>query len=205
MRLAFRVVKLTALDFFEEIFLLVLFNFILVLSAVLVLPLPLAVAGMAWVAAEICEGKAIKMRTFFEGARRYWKPAYWWGGINLIVWGLFLVNFDFYADLDATWATFASLLVLSAAILWGGAQFYVFPFLIRQEFPSLRLAYRNGVVLMAKRPALAIMLFILVVALFAISFRLVMPLIALYFAFVALLADHAVAEALKNLETKDVS
>lgn len=205
MRLAFRVVKLAFVDFFDELFLLILFNLLWCVSAVLVLPLPLATAGLAWVAAEIGEGKAIKWRAFFEGARRYWKPAYRWGGVNLVVWGLVFININFYTNLAATWSVLVSLLVLSTATLWAGVQLYVFPLLIRQEIPSLRLAYRNGVVLMAKRPMLTIVLFVVVVALLVVSILFTIPLFVLYFALVALLANRAVVESIKSLESQDAS
>jgi uncharacterized membrane protein YesL len=204
-RLAWRVVKLACLDFIEELFLLVLFNLLWSLSALLVLPLPFATAGLAWVAVEISQGKAIKWRTFFEGGRRYWKPAYLWGFINLVVWGLIFLNFKFYSGLNATWATLARSALLSGTILWGGVQLYVFPLLILQEVPSLQLAYRNGVILMASQPVLTIVLFVLVGALLLISLALTVPLFILSFALIALLANRAVVESLKAQTTPNAN
>jgi uncharacterized membrane protein YesL len=199
MRLAFRVVKYAVLDFFEEFFLLILFNVLWCVSALLLaLPLPFATAGLVWVAVEIGEGKAISWRTFFEGGRRHWKPAYLWGLANLIVWVLIFVNIRFYGNLDAAWALIFRSLIISAAIIWGGMQLYVFPLLIRQEDPSLRLAYRNGLVLMGAQPILTILLFLVVIVLLLISVRLTIPLLVLTFALIALLANRAVAEALKE-------
>ncbi len=197
MRLALRVVKLAFLDFFEEIFLLILFNILWSVSALLVLPLPFAAAGLAWAAAEIGEGKAIKWRTFFEGGRCFWRPAYRWGLLNLVVWVLIFVNFNFYNNIAATWAMFVRTLVLSSAILWAAIQLYVFPLLILQETPSLRLAYRNGLVLMGSQPALTVVLLALAAALLFVSVLLTFPLFVLYFALIALLSNRAVVESLK--------
>jgi uncharacterized membrane protein YesL len=197
MKLALRVVKLAFLDFFEELFLLILFNLLWSISALLVLPLPFAAAGLAWAAAEIGEGKAINWRTFFEGGRRYWRPAYRWGLLNLVVWALIFVNFNFYSNIAATWALFVRTLVLSSAILWVSIQLYVFPVLILQETPSLRLAYRNGLVLMGSQPALTVVLLALAAALLFVSVLLTFPLFVLYFALIALLSNRAVVESLK--------
>jgi uncharacterized membrane protein YesL len=197
MSLALRVVKLAFLDLLEEIFLLILFNVLWSISALLVLPLPFAAAGLAWAAAEIGEGKVIKWRTFFEGGRRYWKPAYRWGLVNLVVWGLIFINFNFYNDIAAAWALFVRTLVLSVAILWGSVQLYVFPLLILQEAPSLRLAYRNGLILMGSQPALTVVLLVLAAALLFVSVLLTFPLFILYFALIALLSNRAVVESLK--------
>ncbi len=198
MNLAWRVVKLAFSDFVEEIFLLILFNMLWSLSAFLVLPLPFATAGLTWVAAEIGEGKAIKLRTFFEGGRRYWKPAYLWGLANLVAWALVLINLNFYTNLNATWATFARSLVLAMAVLWSSVQLYVFPLLILQEAPRLRLAYRNGLILMGSHPALTIVVLALTAILLLISFILTVPIFMLYPAFVAVLANRAVVESLKG-------
>ncbi len=197
MRLAGRVVKLAFLDFAEEIFLLILFNVLWSMSALLVLPLPFATVGLAWAAVEIGEGKAIHWRTFFKGGRRYWKPAYRWGAVNLVVYALIAINFNFYSNLTLAWAGIFRSLVVSVAILWGVVQIYVFPLLIRQEVPSLRLAYRNGLVLMGRQPALTIAVLALATVLLFVSILLTFPLLVFYFAFIVLLANRAVAESLK--------
>lgn len=202
MRLVWQVVKLTFLDFIEEIFLLILFNIFWCVSALLVVPLPFATVGLAWVAAEISEGRAIKLKTFFDGGQRYWKPAYLWGLINLVVWGIMFANVVFYSELSATWTLLVRSLILSVAILWGAMQLYVFPLLIRQEAPSLKLAYRNGLVLIGTRPVLTIVVVVLTLVSLLLSLMLTLPLVVLYFAFIAVLSNRAVAEALKAEEAR---
>src|SRR5512135_1035005 len=93
--LALRVVKLAFLDLLEEMFWLILFNLLLAVLGLLILPLPLMVAGLAWVASEIGQGKAIGWRTFVDGARRYWKPAYLWGLLNVVTWLIIIINYNF--------------------------------------------------------------------------------------------------------------
>jgi uncharacterized membrane protein YesL len=202
MRLAWQIVKLTFLDFIEEMFLLFLFNVLWVLSAVLILPLPFATAGLAWAAAEIGEGKAINWRTFFQGGRRYWKPAYVWALVNLVVWLIISFNVNFYTQGNATWALLARSLIVSGTLIWALLQLYVFPLLIRQDEPSLKLAYRNALVLMARHPLVTLVVVLLGVALFALSLLLTLPLLALYFALIALLTNRAVAEILKAETTR---
>ena len=202
MGLALRVVKLGFLDLIEEIFLLCLFNLLWALSLVpLGLAMPFATAGLAWAAAEIGQGKAISWRTFFEGGRRYWKPAYLWALINLVSWILIVVNFrfyfDFYNNRGASWAIAPLSLLVSVSLVWGAAQLYVFPLLIAQEVPSLRMAYRNGLVLIATRPLVMIVLLVLIVALAIVSGFLFILVFVVDFAFIALLANRAVVESVK--------
>jgi uncharacterized membrane protein YesL len=196
-RLTWQVAKLAVLDFIEELFLLMVFNLLWVVGALLVLPFPFATAGLAWVASEIGQGKAIHLRTFFDGGRRYWKPAYIWGLINLVVWTLLWVNISFYSGLNSVWSVLARALMVSIAIIWGAVQLYVFPLLIRQEVPSLKLALRNGLVLMSLTPVLTIGVIILAVVLLVLSSAIALLLFVFYFAFLAVLTNRAVGEALK--------
>jgi hypothetical protein len=205
--LALRVVKLAFLDLIEEIFLLCLFNILWSISALLVLPLPFAMAGLAWAVAEIGQGKAISWRTFFEGGRRYWKPAYLWALVNLVTWILIYVNFRFYSDFynnqGAIWALAPLSLLASVGLVWFAVQFYVFPLLIVQEVPSLRLAYRNGLILLASQPVVIIVLLVLFVVLAIVSSLLFILVFVVDFAFIALLANRAVLESVKAAKGRE--
>ena len=203
MILALRVVKLAFLDLIEEMFWLFLFNLLLALLGTLILPLPLMAAGLAWVAAEIGQGKAINWQTFVDGARRYWKPAYLWGLINLVTWFIIAVNYNFYTNLDASWAIIPFWLLVSISLVWGGVQLYVLPLLILQEAPSLKLAYRNGLVLMASQPAVIILLLILIAVLAIATFFLPILAFVVDFAFIALLANRAVLESVKVMKERE--
>jgi uncharacterized membrane protein YesL len=201
--LALRVVKLAFLDLLEELFWLFFFNLLLAVLGILIIPLPLMAAGLAWVAAEIGQGKAIGWRTFVDGARRYWKPAYLWGLINAVTWFIVVVNYNFYSNLDASWAVVPFWLLVSISLIWGAVQLYILPLLILQEVPSLKLAYRNGLVLMASQPAVIILLLILIAALvIATSFLLILAFVV-DFAFIALLANRAVLESVKAVKERE--
>ncbi len=122
MILALRVVKLAFLDLFEELFWLFFFNLLSVVLGALILPLPLMAAGLAWVAAEIGQGKAIGWRTFVDGARRYWKPAYLWALVNVVTWAIVAINYTYYSNLNATWAIIPFWFLVSISLMWGAVQ-----------------------------------------------------------------------------------
>ncbi len=198
MGLVWRVVRLTVGDLVEEVFWLILVNILWCLLAVLVLPIPFATAGLAWVAATIGEGKVISLRTFIEGGRRLWKPAYLWGLANLGVGAIIWLNFAFYYNHPAQWAAIARLLVVAVALWWAAIQFYTFPFLVVQEEPSLKMAYRNSMILIISQPVLAAAVFVVVALLSVVSYLLKMfPLVVLYFVLLALLANRTVVETIK--------
>lgn len=203
MGLVWRVVRLTVGDLVEEVFWLILLNILWCILAVLVLPMPFATAGLAWVAATIGEGKVISLRTFIEGGRRLWKPAYLWGLANLAAGAIIWLNFSFYYNHPASWAIFPRLLVVAVALWWVAVQFYTFPFLIVQEEPSLKMAYRNSMILIIAQPVLAGAVFVVVVLLSVVSYLLKMfPLVMFYFAVLALLANRTVVETI-NLQKEE--
>jgi uncharacterized membrane protein YesL len=200
MRLAWRVIRLSISDFLDDILWLILFNILLCLAAVTVVALPLVSAGLAWVTAEIGEGKVIGWRTFVAGVRRYWKPAYIWGLMNLVVGGLVAANLFFYLGQEVSWGTIPLMLFAAVGLWWMGMQFYFFPFLVHQETPSIKTAYRNSLVLMLSQPALSTSMFVLVMILTAISYFLVFPLFLLLFTLISVLSNRAVIETVKSQE-----
>ena len=204
MILALRVVKLAFLDLIEELFWLFLFNLLLAVLGLLVLPLPFIAAGLAWVASEISQGKAIGWHTFVEGGRRYWKPAYLWGLVNVVMWIIIAINYNFYTSLDASWAIIPFWLLVSISLIWGAMQLYVLPLLILQEAPSLKLAYRNSLVLMASQPGAILMLLVLIAVLAIATFFLPILAFVVDFAFIALLANRAVLESVKAVKEREV-
>jgi uncharacterized membrane protein YesL len=222
MTLALRTVKLAFGDFFEEVFWLVAFNIVWCLAlAVGVLPLvalgmvalpltalglaalPLATAGLTWLAAEIGQGKAIGWRTFVAGARRHWKSAYYWFLANLVAWGVIWLNVSFYGGQTAQWAAILLLVFVAVAIWWAGMQLYAFPFLFVQERPSLRMAYRNSIILLLSRPALTFTLLVVVAILLGLSFFLTFPAFFFLFALLAVLGNRAVIETIKLSQADD--
>ena len=77
---------------------------------------------------------------------------------------------------------------------WIGTQFYFFPFLVHQDPPALKTAYRNGLVLMLSQPLISLTVFLVVAVLTAASYLLLFPMFLFYFVFLSLLANRAVIE-----------
>ncbi len=65
---------------------------------------------------------------------------------------MFAINFIFYSWNDSQWVYFARAVVIVIALFWFALQIYLFPLLMEQEKPQLRLALRNSGVIMLKRP-----------------------------------------------------
>ena len=203
MSLAWRVIRLAVSDFIDDILWLVVLNMLWCVAAVTVVAMPLVSAGMAWVAAEIGEGKVVNWRTFVEGVRRYWKQAYVWGLINLVVGALVGLNLIFYLGQQESWFALPLMLFVAVGLWWIGTQFYFFPFLVHQDPPSIKMAYRNSLVLMLSQPAVSLALFFVVMILAAVSYLLLFPLFVLFFALLSVLSNRAVIETIKSRQERE--
>lgn len=197
MSLAWRVIRTSISDFADEILWLVLLNVLWCIAAATVVGAPLVSAGMAWIVAEIGEGKVLRWNTFTTGIRRYWKQSYLWALINVLVAALVGMNLAFYSGRSESWALVPFFLFGALGLWWAGMQFYFFPFLTHQESPSMRMAYRNSLVLMLSQPGLSLIMFLLVLILAGISYFFLFPLFLFFFALLSVLSNRAVIETIR--------
>ncbi len=156
-------IKQAAIDTWDEMLYLVLFNVVWIIGAVLVIPLPFVTFGLFFTAYDITEGKSIKINTFFSHGRQRLKEAYIWGGVNLVIYVVLLLNISFYANIEAQWAVTLRLLMLSITFFWTLFQLVALALYPRLETPGLKIAYRNTMVLLGHYPipVLVIVLFII--------------------------------------------
>ncbi len=121
-----------------------------------------ATAALFYATNRMAHGDNVGASTFIKGLRQWFWRSYLWGGLNLLVIVVLGVNLIFYTSVQATWATIATIAVASLLVLWLLLQVSMFPLLLEQEKPSLRLALRNSFVVWLRRllPTLAYALLI---------------------------------------------
>src|SRR5688572_9022397 len=100
----FSAIRKSAIDAWDELLLLMVFNIIWVVGTVLVLPWPFVTFALFFTARDIGEGKGVKFNTFVNYGRQTLKPAYIWGGINLVILVALIGNLSFYGRFEAQWA-----------------------------------------------------------------------------------------------------
>ena len=146
------IIKKTGLDIWEEILKLLVFNLMWVLSVVLILPWPFITFGLFFTAKDIGEGRGVSFFSPFTYGLQVLKPAYTWAIINLAVYfGIFL-NLNFYSGLDAVWAKFVQVFILSLALFWTILQLVMLAMYPRLTIPSFKLAIRNALIITSRHP-----------------------------------------------------
>lgn len=122
-----------------------------------VLPNP-ALGGLQVAGSAIAVSETASIREQWVGVARYWRPSLraWLAGLVVSV--VILLNISFYPRLGASQSALhllagpLELVWLSAAAFWLTMHLYVYPLLLRQDRPSVVLAYRNAAVATLKRP-----------------------------------------------------
>ncbi|MBE7550452.1 MAG: hypothetical protein HS126_05180 [Anaerolineales bacterium] len=188
-----KIIKNSAADIWDEMLYLMIFNIIWFISLLLVIPWPLVTFGLFFTIYDVGEAKGIGFGTLWQHARRMWRQAYLWGGINLAIFVLAWINLNFYARVGADWAGLAQMLVLALLLFWLILQLIALPFYPRLERPGLKLALRNAAVTIGRYPLATFALVIIVGLILAIAF--IFPLIFFLGAFsvIAVVANRLVA------------
>lgn len=134
----------TAVDMWEDLLHLMLFNLICFVGGVLIVPLPFLLFGLFGVAYEIGQGNAIKLNHFFGTIRRTWRLAAVWGVINLVIWGIIAYSLFILVQIDSQVAIFLRVSIVGLALIWAVLQplmLAVYPRLVK---PSFKMALQNG-------------------------------------------------------------
>jgi uncharacterized membrane protein YesL len=172
--------------------------FIVSLPIVTIIP---ATAGLFYVTNKIAHKQPVEWQDFFRGMRRYFWQSWLWGALNLVVAVIFFVNNIYYVANPSALSTIARVVVLMLGVFWVSTQLYMFPLLMEQEKPQLRLALRNSVVIILKRPlfSLRTALLVILIALFTTAF--IWPLwMVLIAAYCARVANHATVSSIAKID-----
>lgn len=136
---------------------------------------PPATFGVYYVIHNMINGEAMGVRGLIAGARKYFGTALLWGLINLAVVLLFVVNYQFYGNVKATWGLYLQILIVMIGVLWFCTNFYGLAYFHEQEIHSLKIALRNGLLTTLAAPLFTLILLILIVVIIALSVGFIIP------------------------------
>jgi uncharacterized membrane protein YesL len=202
LQLAFRTVWATIRDLWEEMFILIFCNLVWVLAMIPIVTLPAATGALFYLTHKIADGRAVNFADFKYGFRHYFRQSSLLGLANLVIIVLILVNLTFYGRFEGMLFRLVQIVFLYLLVIWLMMQLYIFPLLLEQEIPSLRLAGRNAVVLVARHPIFSLIISVAALAFTLLSIFLTIPVVILLASTLALLGNRAV-RALLSLYRED--
>lgn len=167
-------------------------SWVLALTAIILLPLPVITAGLCFVANQITRGLAVGWATFATGVRRYWAKSLLVALINVVVLFLIAVNVRFYLVVtQGQWAAVVLSAWIVVAFYWLLAQLYWFPMLLEMKDERLFLALRNALAMVIVTPGFSIVLGLIVALLIAACVLLTVPAALFLAVLLMLIANHA--------------
>ena len=146
------IIKKTGLDIWEEMLKLLVFNLVWVLSVILILPWPFVTFGLFFTAKDIGEVRGISFSSPFTYGLQVLKPAYIWAIINLAIYFGTFLNLNYYSGIEAVWANFVQVFILSLALFWTILQLVMLAMYPRLTTPSFKLAIRNALIITSRHP-----------------------------------------------------
>jgi uncharacterized membrane protein YesL len=192
--MALKVLGLALRDTWQELWTILIVNLLFIFANLLVITGPPATLALFFYANRIAHEERATERDFLQAMRTYWKPAWRWGFLNILIIGLLTGDYFLIETLtdNATMASLVQGLYLALLASWLLLQLFTVPFLFEQTEPRVGQALQNAAVFLKKNLIFAIV-FALLLALSLIAGTLLFMLtLAFGGAFVAFAGNHAV-------------
>ena len=197
--MAFKILGMSFRDVWQELWTILIVQLLFLLGHLLIVLGPPVTVALFFYGNRIAHDEIATERDFLNAIRQYWKPAWRWGGLNLLV--IALLVGDYY--LTGRWLdnpALSSLLQgLYVALLgfWLLLQMFALPFLFEQEHPSVVQALRNSTVYLRRNLVLVLVLALLLAASLTVGTLAFMLTFVFGAALIAFAGNHAVLEVLE--------
>lgn len=127
-----------------------------------VLPNP-ALVGLQLACRSFATGESMTIREQWEGLIQGWRLPFRAWLVGVAITALILLNVTFYPRMAGRGALHIvagpiEVIWLSALVFWLAMHLYLYPLLLRQEPPSVLMAYRNAAVVALSRPGSTLLL-----------------------------------------------
>jgi hypothetical protein len=196
--MALRIMGMAFRDVWKELWTILIIQLLFILGQLLIVTGPPATVALFFYGNRIARDELATEHDFLKAILHYWKPAWRWGGLNLLVIGLLAADYfltgKWVANPDL--ASFAQRLYAALLIGWFLLQVFVLPFLFEQEQPVVGLALQNSMVFVRKNWILVLVLASLLGITLLIGILAFMLTFVFGAALIAFAANHAVIEDL---------
>lgn len=159
---------------------------------------PPAALALFYIGNRLAHGDPTDPRDFLQAFRRHLIAGWRWGALQLAVLSVLVGDVALSGRLGggSVAGRLAQGFYLTGLAFWLLLQVYALAFLFEQETPSLRLALRNGAVMLGQNPLFSLALGVLLLALLTVGVMLFFVTAAVGGVFLALVGNHAVLNRL---------
>jgi hypothetical protein len=197
-QMAFRVVGMAFRDVWQELWTILIVHLLFLLGTILIVTGPPVTLALFFYGNRIAHGEVANERDFLAAVRQYWRPAWRWGFVNLIVVGLLVGDYSLIGrmNIDPNAMHFIQGLYVTLLVFWSLLQLFALPFLFEQNQPVVLQALRNAMVFIRRNLFFVCTLALLLIISLTLGTLAFMLTFAFGGAFLAFAGNHAVLEHL---------
>ncbi|MDD2521603.1 MAG: hypothetical protein PHW11_02110 [Anaerolineaceae bacterium] len=175
----------------------VVVSLVAILVSLTVVLLPAALFGIYQETLDLTHRERSGLIGFWNGFKKSLVKSLGWGAINLVVLLVLSTNIWFYYNSQLMSAPTLTIITIIMGVLWIIWQFFSLSCYFLQEEQTLKLAWKNGLVVILKQPFYALIISSVMLALLALSFTVYIPLVLGSIPLMAILGLKAVQATIK--------
>ena len=200
MNAALKILGLSFRDVWQELWTILIVHILFLLGMILIIPAPPAMLALFSYGNRIAHGETANERDFLEAIRKYWKPAWRWGLINLLMIGVLTGDYYLIGNMagNSNQAYLIQGFYITLLAGWFLLQLFALPFLFEQKQPSILQALRNAAVFIRKNLIFALALTLLLILSLTAGTLAFMLTFVFGGALIAFASNHAVLEHLAD-------
>lgn len=201
MKNALQVIRTAILVLWDHLFLVVFCSLAWFLLALLIIPGPPATLALFDMAERIARREhLLEPRDYLRAVGQRFGLGWRWAGINIPVLAILLIDIAVVPRMVSPSAALVlQWFFIVALALWVVTNWYALAFLFQQKEPSLRLALRNGAVLLFQNPLFTLVLVVITGLLIGLTMALIIISVLFGAMLVALISTHAVLNRLESI------
>ncbi|MBI1299419.1 hypothetical protein GC175_31205 [bacterium] len=196
---AFLVMGRTFKALYDELFLWVWLSALWWLGTFLVVTAAPVTVGLNMAANRVANYKRVDSGFFWESARQHVGKGWLLYALTILLYVGVLLNVIFYLNSAAAWMNILGIIFIWVFILVMMSSQYFFPLFWQQDEPSLKMVFRNGVLLAVRYPLYTFLMLLFQILLLVISVVTVLPIFLLLPAAIVVSANFALVGALQEM------
>ena len=155
----------------------VLVSLAMILASLTIILLPAALFGVYQETLDLVHNTRTGIGGWWKGFKQYFLKSLLWGLVNLIIALVLLTNLWFYYNSEGAVAPILVIVSIIMLIFWLVWQFYSLACFFLQEQASLKLAWKNGFIVIIKNPLYTLIISLTMLAIVILSFYVYIPLV----------------------------
>jgi uncharacterized membrane protein YesL len=166
MQKTFKDAIIDAWDAFIPMVLLNLMWFLLTLLVITAFP---ATGALYYATNRLVHGETPDISTFLDGFKGQFWTSWKWGFLNLFVFFILVLNIWFYGQFEGWGFLVLQSIFISITMIYSCMALFIYPFLLEQDEPTLKVAVRNSFAVFVRFMGRSIGLLVLFVLLSVVS------------------------------------